>query len=90
MQYYRGKIFEKAEHDANLLAETMLELMISSLQGRPKFLFKMIPVAKMNVKFFQEKVHQTIYNIEAASGKVKVIISDGNIIIQSFFNQCKK
>ena len=49
----------------------------------------MIPVVKLNVKFFQEKVHQTIYNIEAASGKVKAIISDCNRINQSIFNQFK-
>ena len=49
----------------------------------------MIPVVKLNVKFFQEKVHQTIYNIEAASGKVIAIISDCNRINQSIFNQFK-
>ena len=63
--------------------------MINSLHGGPKFLLKMIPVAKLNAEFLREKVYQTIYNIEAASGKVKAIISDGNRIIQSFFNLFK-
>ena len=49
----------------------------------------MIPVAKLNAEFLREKVYQTIYNIEAASGKVKSIISDGNRINQSFFIQFK-
>ena len=39
LQYHGGKIFGKAENDTNLLAETMLGLMISSLHGGPKFLF---------------------------------------------------
>ena len=47
----------------------------------------MIPVATLNAEFLPEKVYQTIYNIEAAFGKVKVIISDGNRFNQSFFNQ---
>ena len=67
----------------------MLELMISSLYGGPKFIFMIIPVAKLNAEFLREKVHQTIYSIEAASGKVKAIISDGNRIKQYFFNQFK-
>ena len=89
VQYHGGKIFGKAENDTNLLAETMLGLMISSLHGGPKFLLKMIPVAKLNAEFLREKVYQTIYKIEAVSGKVKVIISVANRINQSFFNQFK-
>ena len=38
LQYHGGKIFGKAESDTNLLAETMLGLMINSLHGGPKFL----------------------------------------------------
>ena len=49
----------------------------------------MIPVAKLNAEYLREKVYQTIYDIEAASGKVKGIISDGNTIDQYFFNQFK-
>ena len=86
----QAKIFGKAENDTNLLAETMLGLMINSLHGGPKFLLKMIPVAKLNAEFLREKVYQTIYNIEAASGKVKAIISDGIRINQSFFNYLKQ
>ena len=89
LQYHGGKIFGKAENDTNLFEETMLGLMINSLHGGPKFLLKMIPVTKLNAEFLREKVYQTIYNIEAASGKVKAIISDGNKINQSFFNQFK-
>ena len=89
LQYHGGKIFRKAENDTNLLAKTMLRLMISSLRGGPKFFFKMIPVTKLNAECLREKVRQTMYNIEAASGKVKAIISDGNRINQSFFNYFK-
>ena len=76
LQYHGGKIFGKAENDTNLLAETMLGLMVSNLHGGPKFFLKMIPVVKLNEEFLREKV----YNIEAASGKVKAIISNGNRI----------
>ena len=82
LQYHGGKIFGKAENDANLLEETMLGLMINSLHGG-------LRSTKLNAEFLREKVYQTIYNIEAASGKVKAIISDGNRINQSFFNQFK-
>ena len=85
LQYHGGKIFGKAENDSNLFAETMLGLMISSLHGGPKFLLKIIPVAKLNAEFLREKVYETMYNIEAAYSKVKAIISDGNRINQFFF-----
>ena len=71
LQYHRGKIFGKAENDTNPLAETILGLIINSLHGGPKFLLKMIPIAKLKAEFLKEKVDQTIYNIEAAYGKVK-------------------
>ena len=48
LQYHGGKIFGKSENDTNLLAKTMLGLMINSLHGGPKFFLKMIPVAKLN------------------------------------------
>ena len=83
MLQYHGKY----EHDTNLLAETMLGLMISSLHRGPKFLLKMIPVAKLNAEFLREKVYETMHNIEAASGKAKAKISNGNGI--NFFNQFK-
>ena len=89
LHYHGGKIFGKAENDINLLTETMLELMINILHGGPKFLLKMIPVSKLNAEFLREKDYQTIYNIEAASAKVKSIISDGNRNNQSFSNQFK-
>ena len=88
LQHHGGKIFGEAENDTNLLAKTMLELMIkfSSLHGGPKFLFKMIPVTKLKAEFLREKVHQTIYNIEAASDKMKTIISDDNRINQCYID----
>ena len=67
----------------------MLGLMITSFHGGLKFLLKIVSVAKLNDQFLREKVYQTIYNIEAASGKVKAIISDDKRINQSFFNQFK-
>ena len=67
---WRMQILGKAENDTNLLAETMLGLMINNLHRGPKFLLKMIPVAQLKAEFLREKVYQTIYNIEAASGKV--------------------
>ena len=37
LQDHGGQIFEKAENDINLLAETMLGLVLSSLRGGPNF-----------------------------------------------------
>ena len=59
LHYHGGKIFGDDENVTNLLAETMLGLMISSLRGGPKFLFKTIPVAKLNAEFLREKANQT-------------------------------
>ena len=56
----------------------MLGLTINNLHGGPKFLLKMILVAKLNAEFLREKVYKTMYNIEAAPSKVKTIILDGN------------
>ena len=85
--YMMRSILKK--NDTNHLAETMLGLMMNSLHGGPKILLKMILVAKLNVEFLKEKFYQIIYNIEAASGKVKAVISEGNRINQYFFNQFK-
>ena len=83
-----AKSSEKLKMTPIFLQKQCLNLwLIGSLHGGPKFLFKIIPVATLNAEFLREKVYQTIYNIEAAFGKVKAIISDGNRINQSFFNQ---
>ena len=87
LQYHGVEIFGKSANDPSKLAETMLGLMINCLHGGPKFLLSLIPVAKLNTNFLCEQLKQAKNNIQGASGKLKVIISDGNIINQSLFNK---
>lgn len=85
LQFHGGQIFGKAINDSKLMAETMLGIMINCLHGGPKFITKMLPVAKLNTQFLFQQVIQSVKSIENASGKVKVIICDGNRTNQSFF-----
>ena len=89
LQYRGGKIFGKSANDPSKLAEAMLGLMINYLHGGPKFLLNLIPVAKLNTNFLCEQLKQAKNNIHGGSGKLKVIISDGNRINQSLFNKMK-
>ena len=87
LQFHGGEIFGKAANDPSRLAETMLGLMINCLHGGPKFLLNMLPVSKLNADFLYNKINDSIAYIKSGSGKVKVIISDGNRVNQSAFKK---
>ena len=89
LQYHGGEIFGKTVNVLSKLAETIQGqgLMINCLHVGPKFLLSLIPVAKLNTNFLCEQLKQTKNNIEGASGKLKVLISDGNRINHSLFNK---
>ena len=87
LQYHGGTLFGKAANDPEKLAKAVLSMMIRCPFGGPKFMFKMIPVAKMDASFLYEQVMETMKLITEAGGQTKVIIVDGNRTNQSFFKK---
>ena len=85
LQFHVIQIFDKAVNDSSLMAETILGILVNCLHGGPKFLLHMIPVTKLNTQFLFQQVNQSVRSIENATGKLKVIICDGNRTNQSFF-----
>ena len=67
------------------LAKTVLGIMVVCLKGGPKFLYKMIPISKLNSNFLFEQINSTLRLIKESSGDVKVVICDGNRVNQAFF-----
>ena len=65
----------------------MLGCVVNCLHAGPKFLLNMIPVAKLNFDFLFEKVDQCKKEIAKSSGKLNVIICDGNKNQSSFFKE---
>ena len=53
-------MFGKAKNDATKLAKAVLSIMIRCPFGGPSFIFKMIPVAKMDAGFLYKQVMETV------------------------------
>lgn len=87
LTYHGGTIFGKAANNPNILAETMLGIMINNLHGGPTFVNKMIPVTKLNSNFLYEMISENVELIEHAGCQVQAIICDGNRTNQAFFKQ---
>ena len=82
-----ARFFGKSANNPSLLAETMLGYIVNCLHGGSKFLLNMIPIAKLNSDFLFKKVDQCKKEIAKPSGKLKVIIRDGNRTNQPFFRK---
>ena len=85
--YHAGTLFGKAVNDPSKLAKAVLSFMIKCPFGGPSFMFKMIPVTKMNADFLHQQVMEIIQLITEAGGKTRVIIVDGNRTNQSLFKK---
>ena len=59
--------------------------MIRCLHGGPKFLAKMIPVAKLTSHFLYDEVRKIVDIINSSNGQVVAIITDNNRTNQAFF-----
>ena len=60
LQYHGGNLFGKAANDPEKLAMAVLSMMIRCPFGGPTFMFKMIPVAKMDASYLYEQVMETM------------------------------
>lgn len=58
--YHAGTLFGKAVNDPSKLAKAVLSFMIKCTFGGPCFMFKMIPVTKMNADFLHQQVTEII------------------------------
>ena len=81
MLYHGGRLFGKSVDDPSSLAKTVLGIRVLCLNGGPKFLTKMIPVARLHSAFLFEQIN---FRVTSASADVKAIISDGNRTNQAF------
>ena len=83
--YHGGKTTGKAENKPELLANAVLTIMVKCLFGGPTFVFKSIPVTKMDASFLFDQVSDTIDIINQAGGSPVSIICDDNRTNQKFF-----
>ena len=60
MLYYGRTLFGRATDDPQSLAKTVLGVMIFCMFGRPTLMFKMQPIAKLNLPFPSEQIRLTI------------------------------
>ena len=85
MSYHGGSTFGKAVNDPAELAKTILGIMIACQYGGPCFVSKMLPVAKLDSKFVNEQIMETIKGVKDAGANVKVLVCDNNRVNQKFF-----
>ena len=80
------EVFVKAtlQYHAELLAKTILGIMIKCLYGGPKFLVKMIPVAKLDAQYLYDHVTTIINLIGNLNGELISVICDDNHLNQAF------
>ena len=84
--YHGGTIFGRSEDDPTAFAKTMLGVIIHCLNGGPKILSKMIPVSKLQSKFFYKQIDLVTQSVNTAGAKIKAIICDGNHVNQAMFH----
>ena len=90
--YHNGSLFGKTENDPELLANTVLGIMVKCLKGGPSFLCKMIPVCHLDASFLFEQYAMLLiqssqkFNSIKSKGKVISVICNGNRTNQAFFN----
>ena len=83
--YHGGTLFGRATDDPQFLAKTVLGIMISCMFGRPTFISKILPIAKLNLLFLYEQIGRTIDAINQSSCIVEAVICHGNRNNQVFF-----
>ena len=87
LQYPGGTIFGGAKDSEEALAKTVLGIMIKCLHGGPKFLIKMIPVAKLNSEFLFQNVRNVVDLVDHSKGNVIAVICDNNRTNQALFKK---
>ena len=84
LQYHGGIIFGKAVNKPQLLATTILNFMIVTLFGGPKFFSKMLPVRELE-KFIFEQTNLIFNAMKNVSENNVGSICHGNWVNQEFF-----
>ena len=85
--FHGGTVFGKAVNKPDHLANTVLSFMIVSLFGGPKFLYKMLPVYKLDSDFLFDQCNTILNGIKFVDGKCVAVICDNNRVNQSFFKK---
>ena len=76
--YHVKQLFGKSVDNPSLLAQTVLDIMLTCLNGGPNFSTKLIPVSKLTSAFLFEQIELTVQAITSLPADVKAIICDGN------------
>ena len=71
-------------YDVQNKVQTILGIMVKYSKGGPKFLFKMIPVARLEACFFYENASYIVDVIKQLNGLVIAIVCDNKGTNQSF------
>ena len=83
---YQGDLLGFADNSAKS-AKKVLGIMIKCLYGGPKFLIKMIPIAKVDSDFLYEQVINIVNLINCLNGHGIAVICNNNPINQEFFKK---
>ena len=73
MLHHGGTLFGRVTDDPQSFAKTLLGVIISCIFGRPPFISKMLPIAKLNL---YEQIRLAIDAINQSSGEVKAVMCD--------------
>ena len=82
---YGKQLFGKSVYSPSLLAQTVLGIMLTCLNGGPKFFTKLIPISKLTSAFLFEQIELTVQAITSLPADVKAIICNGDQVNQPFF-----
>ena len=80
-------MYGKSANNPNVLADTLLGIMVNCLHGGPTFISKMIPVSKLDTNFLKNQVDINTRAVANAEGEVIAFTSDGNRANQSLFKK---
>ena len=87
LTYHGGTVYGKSVNNPNVLADTLLGIMVNCLHGGPTFISKMIPVSKLDTNFLKSQVYKNTRAVTNAGGEVIAIISVGNRTNQPLFKK---
>ena len=86
LQYHGGHLFVKAVNQPQMLANTVLAIIVKCLHGGPKFLVKIILVFKITCAFLYDQVTSIINLITNSCDDVVCVIDYNNRTNQGFLN----
>ena len=83
LSYHGGEIFGRSQNKPEMLAKTLLAVMLKCLFGGPTFLIRLIPVCGLDAEFQHEVALDILNSVNSSGGKVIAIICVINACFKS-------